>query len=282
MAVAASAKAAATTGLLPCINQQTTLPAPFARSCEAYAAAGFRHVELWMPRLQEEGIRPAEGLQILRRCNLEVVCACSSDLKLTATEEEFQKNLIELRASLQFCRSLGAKTHVVYSPSVPKPSREDHRRVVSRLAQAGDIAAAQEVRLALEFWAHSNLFGCLPTTLATLRAARHPNVGVCLDTYHFFAGPSKTEDLDDLRRGEIAHVHFHDVPSSTPRERLTDPDRVPPGEGCIGLNQITAALRRTGYQGALSVELFGAEFHEGDPGRVAARCFKALRRYTSV
>jgi sugar phosphate isomerase/epimerase len=116
------------------------------------------------------------------------------------------------------------------------------------------------------------LCACLPTALSVVRAAAHQNAGVCLDTFHFFVGPSKTEDLADLKPGEIAHVHFHDVPGSVPRERLADADRLPPGEGCLPLDRITAALRSIGYRGALSVELFGTGFHTGVPKAVAERC----------
>ena len=32
------------------------------------------------------------------------------------------------------------------------------------------------------------------------------------DFYHFWSGLNKLEDLDQIRPGEIQHVHFQDVP----------------------------------------------------------------------
>ena len=45
--------------LVPCINQVTTLGAAFDQECAAYHDAGFRHVELWFPKLQELGLAPS-------------------------------------------------------------------------------------------------------------------------------------------------------------------------------------------------------------------------------
>src|SRR6266571_8276340 len=44
--------------LLPCINQVTTLGAAFDAECSAYHGAGFRHVELWFPKLKQLGLAP--------------------------------------------------------------------------------------------------------------------------------------------------------------------------------------------------------------------------------
>jgi sugar phosphate isomerase/epimerase len=264
----------------PCINEQTMLSAPFETACEAWAAAGFKRVELWLPKLSQAGISADKAAAVLRKCGLTPVCACSSDARLTATEDEFSQGLSEMRKWLEYGQELGLRSYVIYSKTVARPGGEDHKLAAGRLARVAEMAERYHIRLALEFFAGSNLLGCLPTTLGVLRAAGHANVGVCLDTFHFFVGSSKTEDLDDLRPGNIAHVHFHDVPATIPRERLVDADRLPPGEGCLRLDRITAALRRIQYRGPLSVELFGAQFHDGDPKQVAARCFRAVRRYT--
>jgi 2-keto-myo-inositol isomerase len=131
----------------------------------------------------------------------------------------------------------------------------------------------------MEFIARSSLFGSLLSSLRLLREAAQPNVGICLDTFHFFVGASKFDDLQELRPGEVEHVHFHDVSGSIPREILVDANRVPPGQGVIPLKLITAALRRIGYRGNLSTELFGARYQEGDPFHVAKLCYNALEPY---
>jgi 2-keto-myo-inositol isomerase len=91
-----------------------------------------------------------------------------------------------------------------------------------------------------------------------------------LDCYHFWSGLSKFEDLDLLRPGELAHVHFQDVPDM-PRELLDTTTRIIPGDGIAPLRRILHKLSEKGYAGPLSVELFLPEFQKADPYETARR-----------
>jgi sugar phosphate isomerase/epimerase len=119
-----------------------------------------------------------------------------------------------------------------------------------------------------EFLRNSPFASTLPTALNLVRQAAHPNVRPMIDTFHFWAGPSKLDDLDRIQPGEIAHIHFEDVPNM-PRELLDDPSRVIPGEGVAPLTAILKKLAAKRYAGALSVELFAQRFQQGDPYEVA-------------
>ncbi len=273
---------AAESVLLPCINQQTTLDAGFERECAAYAAAGFRRVELWFPKLRKLGLSPTTVVAVLRRAGLTPQSACSSDARLTHPKEDFEGHLPEFESNMELAQALAVPRYVITSSATKDLQPDDYKVAAARLNTVAEMASRYKVRIALEFIAGSKLIGCLPTALSLIRSAGHRNAGICLDTFHFFVGSSKTEDLPQLRAGEIEHVHFHDVPSSIPRERLRDTDRLPPGEGSLPLAIVTAALRRAGYRGALSVELFGEAFHTGDPKLVAERCYRAVRRYTGA
>ena len=76
--------------------------------------------------------------------------------------------------------------------------------------------------------------------------------------------------MDDIRAGEIHHVHFQDVPDM-PRELLDNTTRDIPGEGCAPLVAILKSLKNKGYRGPLSVELFYPGLQAGDPYEVAGR-----------
>jgi len=151
-----------------------------------------------------------------------------------------------------------------------------------RLVWVAELAQKFGVRIALEFIARSRLLGSLPTALQVIRQAAPPNVGPCLDTFHFHASVSKVEDLDELRPGDVEHVHFPDVPRGVPRELLVDADRIPPGTGVIPLRKVVGALRRIGYVGALSVELFDPVVQKSDPLVTARTCYAAVSRFTSA
>lgn len=164
----------------------------------------------------------------------------------------------------------------------PARDEDDYHAAVEHFAAVAELAARYRIPIAFEFIARSSLYGSLLSSLQLLRAAAQPNAGVCLGTFHFFAGISKFEDLDELRPREVEHVHFHEVPGSIPREILVDPDRIPPSHGVIPLKKITAALHRIGYRNNLSTELFGKRYQKGDPFSVAKLCFEALEPYCAA
>ena len=86
----------------------------------------------------------------------------------------------------------------------------------------------------IEFARSSTLIATLTTSLKLIREAAHPNVHPMLDCYHFWSGMGKFEDLDLLKPGELAHVHFQDTPD-IPRELFGQTTRLIPGDGVTPL-----------------------------------------------
>jgi sugar phosphate isomerase/epimerase len=265
-----------------CLNEATTLEAAFADDCAAYAGAGFKHIELWFDKLRRQKVEPSEVHALLRRHQLTAASACASEGALWRGQGPLESSLDEMERNFELAQAIGVPRYVVFSYVQGKVELDDYHFAAERLRRMAEIAARYRVRIALEFIARSTLLGSLLSALAVMREARQENVGLCLDTFHFFAGISKLEDLDELRPGEVEHVHFHDVPGSIPRELLSDPDRIPPGQGVIPLERVTAALHRIGYSGNLSTELFGARYQKGDPRSIARLCFKALAPYCAA
>jgi 2-keto-myo-inositol isomerase len=278
----AKATHAPASALIPCINQVTTLGAAFDAECTAYHDAGFRHVELWFPKLKERGLTPQAVNTRLEDSSLAPVSACAAGNLLWRGAPGPVERRGELEDQFALAQALGVPRFVIFDYVEATPKRDDHAVAAERLVSLAELAAKHHVRIALEFIARSRLLGSLPTTLEVIRKAAQPNVGLCLDTFHFYAGVSKLEDLDDLRPGDVEHVHFHDVPRYVPRELLVDADRLPPGTGVIPLAKVVEALRRIGYAGALSVELFDPAVQKSDPAATARTCYAAVTRFTSA
>jgi 2-keto-myo-inositol isomerase len=268
--------------LLPCINQVTTLGAAFDAECAAYHDAGFRHVELWFPKLKDLGLAPPAVVARLRDAALTPASACAAGNLLWRGGPGPMERRDEVSRHFELAEALGVPRFVIFDYVEAAPLRDDYAVAAERLVALAQIAARHRVRIALEFIARSRLLGSLRTALQVIRQAAQGNVGLCLDTFHFYAGVSKLEDLDELRPGEVEHVHFHDVPRAVPRELLVDADRIPPGTGVIPLGKVVDALRRIGYAGALSVELFDPAIQKSDPASTARTCYEAVTRFTSM
>ena len=147
---------------------------------------------------------------------------------------------------------------------------DDYKASPDLIREAGEIAKPYRMTVMIEFTRNSSFLSTLTSSLKVIREAAHPNVRPMLDCYHFWSGLNKFEDLDLLHSGELAHVHFQDVPDM-PRELLDNTTRIIPGDGVSPLVRILRKLAEKGYSGPLSVELFLPEFQQGDPYEVARR-----------
>ena len=123
----------------------------------------------------------------------------------------------------------------------PCGCRQPSAPVVS-LTQAAQWASAFDVRLALEFRGSSSFCSSLDTALALVAQCGEANVGVNLDVFHYYTGPSKFDDLALLSPANLAFVQLSDV-LGVPRELATDADRILPGEGDFRLQAIVQQLR---------------------------------------
>ena len=66
--------------------------------------------------------------------------------------------------------------------------------------------------------------------------------------------------------------------AGVPRELAGDADRILPGDGDFQLGPILEHLRRIGYAGWVSVELFNPELWKMKPVQVAEAAYTAVRR----
>jgi 2-keto-myo-inositol isomerase len=259
-----------------CINQATTRKTDFRTAMDAYAKAGFRQVELWLdsvePFLQKESTAAAR--RVMADHGLEPVSSCCEEDLFFPQVAERERKLEGFKRKLDLSARLGAHRFVMYSAISEGVSLNNYPSAVPGLHEIGELGRQFEVVVGIEFIAGAKFLGCLETTASLLRRVGHPNLGVLLDTFHFYAGISKIEDIENLRRGEISFVHIDDVPAM-PRELLEDQHRVYVGDGVIPQEKILRALSRV-YQGPLSFEVF--QYADQDPAVVARKGFEGLSR----
>ncbi len=98
-----------------------------------------------------------------------------------------------------------------------------------------------------------------------------------LDLFHYYKGPSKPEDLHRLTPKNLAFVQLADV-AGVPREVMTDSDRIMPGEGDFQIEEILTSLRKIGYDGYVSLELFNPVLWQMKASQVAELGLTAMRR----
>ena len=279
----ASRALAATSKMTLSIHQNTSRAAGYRKSLEGWAKAGIKNVELTDVMLED--FLKTEDLAAAKRVLTDLgLTPVSSAAVLPDVWIPGPARAASLETWKKRCdqfSTLGLTK--IYCPSVTnrKVTADDFKATPGCIRETGDIAKQYNLTAMIEFARTSTHLATLGSSLKVIREAGHPNVRPMLDFFHFWTGLSKFEDLDMLRPGELAHVHFQDV-ADVPREIMDNNARLIPGDGVAPDVKILKKLAEKEYSGALSVELFLAELTQGDPYDVARqireKCEKVMRQ----
>lgn len=279
-AASSKVKAADTSGLVVCMHGITSSGFDFRACMEGWAKAGIKAAEpdLVKAREYEMANGPGSARKLMDDLGL-VAYSSTNQLNLDETSAERVQAVEDLKWKVAMAESLGASRIVIPSTASAPHVLADYGQLKANLFEAGEIAKPHKVALMVEFTRNSRLLNNIRTALDVVRALDHPNIKFMLDVYHFWAGPSKFEDLDLIQPGEIHHVHFADTPHQPPLEVAEQKDRAYPGEGIAPLQKILNKLVEKGYNRALSLELFDMGVRNTDPAFVAGRALETITPY---
>ncbi len=268
--------------MIPCISQATTLSTSFADDIANYRATGCRHVEVWLTKLEKhlEEISLSDTKKALADMGIELGAAAYQGGLLLSQGEQRKEHFDHFRRRLDLCQAFGIRTLIVAADHAHGLDVNAPGRAIASLAQAGQWAAAFGVRLALEFRGTDSFCTSLDTAIALVSHCRETNVGICLDVFHYYKGPSKPEDLERLTPANLFHVQVCDV-AGLPRELMTDSDRIMPGEGDFQLTPIVQKLHGIGYAGSVSLELMNPELWRANAKQVIELGMTSLERLLS-
>jgi sugar phosphate isomerase/epimerase len=265
--------------MTPCISEATTLPCTFAEDVANFADAGCTAMEVWLTKLEThlETHSAAQTRELLASRGMALAAASYQGGLLLSQGEQRKAHYDHFRRRLDLCQRFGIGTVLVVADFAAAVDQQVLDRAVVSLAQAAQWAAGFGVRLALEFRGSDTFCASLDTALALVAQCGEPNVGINLDVFHYYTGPSKFEDLDLLTPERLAFIQLCDV-AGVARELATDSDRVLPGDGDFCLGPIVQKLADIGYAGYVSLELMNPVLWKAKPVAVAEIGLTALRR----
>lgn len=218
---------------------------------------GFDFVELPIENLGDWD--PARTADLLAELELGAsACAVMGEGRsLVADDATIQRTSDYLRASIDAAARAGARVlgGPIYAPvgHTPRLSPSERQTVLERLVAAlrplAEHAAGRGVRLGLEPLNRfeTSLVNTVEQACEVVDRVGHPGLGVMVDTFHMNI---EERDLPAAVRAtgdRLAHV------------QACANDRGSPGADHLDWTGITAALRDTGYAGAVSIESFTAE-----------------------
>ena len=162
-----------------------------------------------------------------------------------------------LVSCVEFCADLEAPILVVVPGVVVYGTTWDDAWDMSLESMSRGIKKAEQmgVIIGIEFvntlW--SNLVTTSHQARIMMQACNSPQVKLVLDSAHAFYGRENIVDVVRSFGDDLVHVHFEDCMSGSPETRAV------PGKGDVDLVTFARTLDEIGYQGALTVELWGPQ-----------------------
>ncbi len=188
-------------------------------------------------------------------------------------DESFDAALEKLRTDAAVMQAAGIDRTVRYLwPTSDERTYEENLELhASRIGKVGAVLAGHGVRLGLEYVGPKTLWSTgkypfvrtLAQTRELITASGAGNVGLCLDTFHWFTAAESADDLKQLTDADVVSVDLNDARTGIPADEQLDQKRELPGRtGVIDLAGFVAALKSIGYTGPVQAEPFNEELRQ--------------------
>jgi 2-keto-myo-inositol isomerase len=265
------------------LNGATTMQADLPTDFQAAQTAGYDYVEIWADKLRTFlRHRTSDELKELIAASGVPPLSINSIEHVTFRDSPTWEGIKEQCAELSEVAEKLECPFIVVVPSPLPDGGATRAEVVDEsvrvLHELGEIAARHGVSLAFEFLGQTD---CSVPTLdlahEVVRAADRRNLGLVIDSFHFYAGGSTIEMVEALDPNLVYVFHINDA-ENLPRQELLDKHRLLPGLGILPLRELIAAFRKIGYDKVASVEIFRPEYWELDPFRLAKDAFTSTKR----
>ncbi len=243
---------------------------------EAIAAAGFKAVEIFENDLIAYPGSPRDVRKMCADLGLRIVtCQPFRDFE-GMPDARRQRTFDRAERKFDLLQELGSDLLFVCS-SVSPESLGGIDRLAADFAQLGEHAAKRGMRVGYEALAWGRHVYDYRDAWEIVRRASHPCVGTVLDTFHI---QSRNLDLSVINTIPTDRIFLVQV-ADAPRLQMDHLSwsrhwRCLPGQGDFDLAAFMDALRTTGYDGDLSLEIFNDRFRAGSARSVALDGHRSL------
>ncbi|UFH55649.1 sugar phosphate isomerase/epimerase [Spirosoma sp. KNUC1025] len=265
---------AATAPMAPftiCLNMSTIRghKLGFVKELETASKAGFRSVEIWVETLQtylKNGGTTADARKVLADTNIKIENAIGFAPWIIDDESARAKGLDQLKREMEMLAEVGCKR--VATPPIgaqtPGSPKIDLYKAAERYRAILELGDKTGVVPQLELWGFSPNLSRLSEVMFVAIESGHPSARVLLDIYHLYKGGSGNVSLPLVGKPAIEVFHVNDYTADFPREKITDADRVFPGDGVAPIRDTLKLIKRTDKPIVVSLEVFNKAYYAQD------------------
>ena len=239
---------------------------------EIAAKAGYKCIEPWVDKIHDYAKRGGSLKDIRKRVEdlgLTVESAISFFQWIVDDDAERAKGLEQVRRDMDVLAQIGGKRIAAPPAGVTREPGLDLAKAAERYRTLLEIGDQLGIVPQLEIWGSSRNLHRLGQAMFVAVESGHPKACLLPDVYHIYKGGSDFNGLKLLSAQSIHVFHLNDYPAEPPRDKITDRDRVYPGDGIAPLTQILRDLHANGSGAVLSLELFNPTYWQQDALEVA-------------
>ncbi|MBY0586833.1 sugar phosphate isomerase/epimerase [bacterium] len=263
------------------LNTSTIRPAGPREKIEITAKAGYEAIEMWISDV-DQYVKDGGTIADLRKLLDDLSLARPSMIMLggfyTVDESSLALAMDECKRRLDIAAQLGIK-RIVASPPREKVNRA---LAIERYGMLLDVSLTFGVPASVEFLGFVEGINTLEEAWAICSGPGNSAATVTPDIWHLFRGGSNLATLDQIPADHISCFHWNDAPREPARLEQNDSHRVYPGDGIMPLAQIADQLRKKGWEGCLTLELFNPEYWKEDPLVVAKTGLEKMKASVGV
>ena len=263
----------------------TTMTSDLETDVIITAQAGFKSLEVWAVKVDRYMEAHSLADLIALFVNHGVMPLTLNSIEFIAFRgSEYTQIQARLHQLGKIAQAIGCPTVVVVPSPTPErnmPWADTLAEYVKVLRDLSDIARLYNINLSFEFLGFGWCSVRTPrAAFEIIQKVERDNIGLTVDAAHFYGGGGLMSELDQLDPRRIFAFHLDDL-EDTPKEAISDGTRLLPGLGVVPLDEICARLKRIGYDGPCSIELFRPEYWNWDPQELAIKAREAALRVLS-
>jgi len=121
----------------------------------------------------------------------------------------------------------------------------------------------------LEMWGSSPNLKKISQVLYVVTECGDKDARILMDIFHIFKGGSSFESVSFVGKPAIDIIHLNDYPAGIPPTKISEPDRIYPGDGIAPIRQVLQTIKGPDKPVILSLELFNQKYYKQDALLVA-------------
>lgn len=255
----------------------------FIKEIQTAAKAGFTSVEIWLDTFNtylQNGGSILEANKLLDDMGVKVENAIGFAEWMVDDTTKRKEALAQLHRQMDLLAKIGCKRIAAPPAGATGLPLIDLNIITDRYRAILELGDKTGVTPMVEMWGGSNNLKKISHVLYVATESEHKNALVLLDAFHIYKGGSSLDSLPFVGKNAVEVFHINDYPAGIAPEKISEPDRIYPGDGIAPLKQILQIIKNPDKPVVISLEVFNESYYKQDPLLVAKTGLAKMKALT--